>query len=288
MHPRSPSTPRRVIGALILALALPGGQISSAAGDGKPLDLAGHEMVDLTHPFDSRTIYWPTAPSGFELEQLAHGHTEAGYFYAANAFRAPEHGGTHLDAPEHFAEGGQTVDELPLDRLIAPAVVIDVTGSAAKDHDYRLTAADVLAFEKRNGRIAPGSAVLLRTGWSRRWRDRKAYLGDDTPGNASQMHFPAYGEGAAKLLVTERRVAALGVDTASLDYGPSKDFIVHRISAAGNVPGLENLANLEKLPPRGAVIIALPMKIAGGSGAPVRAIAVLPRADGETGKEGAR
>ncbi|MDP3938073.1 MAG: cyclase family protein [Deltaproteobacteria bacterium] len=278
----------RISRAMVLTLALLAGQASSAAGGGSPLDLFGHELVDLTHPFESRTIYWPTAASGFELTQLAHGHTDAGYFYAANAFRAPEHGGTHLDAPEHFGEGKQTVDELPLDQLIAPAVVIDVSARAAQDHDYRLSAADVLAFEKMHGRIAPGTLVILRTGWSRRWPDRKAYLGDDTPGDASKLHFPAFGESAAKLLVTERRVAGLGVDSASLDHGPSKDFIVHQIAATGNVPGLENLTNLEKLPPTGAVIIALPMKIAGGSGAPVRAIAILPRAGAEAGKEVAR
>jgi kynurenine formamidase len=118
---------------------------------------------------------------------------------------------------------------------------------------------------------------VLRTGWSKNWPDRKKYLGDDTPGDASRLSFPSFGEDAAKLLVEERKVAVIGVDTASIDYGRSKDFMVHRIAAARNVAGLENLMNLEKLPATGAMIIALPMKIEGGSGGPVRVIALVPR-----------
>ena len=117
--------------------------------------------------------------------------------------------------------------------------------------------------------------MLLRTGWSRRWPDRKSYFGDDTPGDASKLHFPSFGEAAAKLLVEERKAAALGVDTASIDYGQSKDFAVHRIAAARNVPGLENLMSLERLSPTGSIVFALPMKIEGGSGGPVRVVALL-------------
>lgn len=248
-----------------------------AVAAAQEIDLAGSHFVDLTHSFNAETIYWPTSPSAFELERVAYGHTPDGYFYAANAFCSPEHGGTHLDAPIHFAEGRHTTEQIPLDRLIGPAVVIDVVASAARDPDYRLTRADVLAFEQVHGTILPGTIVLLRTGWSRYWPDRKAYLGDDTPGDASRLHFPSYGEDAARLLVDERAVAALGVDVASIDYGQSRDFMVHRIAAARNVPGLENLTNLDELPPSGAVVIALPMKIEGGSGGPLRAIAIVPR-----------
>lgn len=240
-------------------------------------DLATAEVVDLTHPFDTTTLYWPTAPSTFQLTKLSEGRTEAGFFYAANAFCTPEHGGTHLDAPIHFAEGKRTADQVPVRQLIAPGVVIDVTRQTASDPDYRLTAADVTAWEAKNGRIPAGAIVLLRTGWSARWPDRKRYLGDDKPGDASNLHFPSYGKEAAELLVRERKVGALGVDTASIDYGPSKDFIVHQTAAAGEVPGLENLMGLDRLPETGAWIIALPMKIAGGSGGPVRVVALLSR-----------
>ena len=168
------------------------------------------------------------------------------------------------------------MDQVPLERLVAPAVVIDVRDRAAADPDYRLTVADVADWERRHGRIAAGTIVLLNTGWAARWPDRRRYLGDDTPGDASRLHFPSFGEEAARLLVQERRVAAIGVDAASIDYGQSRDFRVHRVAAEANVPGLENLANLDQLPPRGALVIALPMKIEGGSGGPLRAIAVLP------------
>jgi kynurenine formamidase len=247
------------------------------AGDDAGLRLEDYELVDLTHAFNAATVYWPTSPSGFELRQLAYGPTDRGYFYAANSFSAPEHGGTHLDAPIHFAAGHQTTDQIPLEKLMAPAAVIDVTAQAAADPDYRLTRDDVLSFEEENGPIEPGTIVLLRTGWSERWPDRLRYLGDDTPGDASNLHFPSFGEEAARLLVEERKAAVLGVDVASIDYGQSTDFVVHRIAGAADVPGIENVANLDRLPARGAIVVALPMKIEGGSGGPVRIVALLPR-----------
>ncbi len=242
-----------------------------------PLDLSAFRIVDLTHAYSSRTVYWPTSPAKFTLDRLAYGKTEAGYFYAANTLCTPEHGGTHLDAPIHFAEGKRTAEQIPLEQLIAPAVVIDLTASAKADRDYRLTREDVLLFEKQHGRIAAGAIVLVRTGWSRHWPDAKAYMGDDTPGDASKLSFPGFGAEAAKLLVEERRAGVLGIDTASIDYGRSTDFAVHRIAAAGNVPALENLTNLDHLPPTGATVVALPMKIEGGSGGPLRAVALVSR-----------
>ncbi|MGZ8415137.1 MAG: cyclase family protein [Gemmatirosa sp.] len=264
------------IAATTMATAA-GAQPRSAPAPAAGLDLARYRMVDLTHAFDARTPYWPTSPSGFRLDTLSAGATPGGWYYSAYAFSAPEHGGTHLDAPVHFGQGKATTDRIPLERLMAPAVVLDVSAKAAADADYMLTRADVLAFEARHGRIRPGTIVLLRTGWDRRWPDRKAYLGDDTPGDASRLHFPSFGEDAARLLVDERRVGAIGADVASIDRGQSQDFRVHRIAAAADVPGLENLAGLDALPPTGAIVVALPMKIAGGSGGPLRAIALVPR-----------
>jgi kynurenine formamidase len=240
------------------------------------LDLARARVVDLTHAFDATTLYWPTAPSGFKLTELHHGKTAAGFFYAANSFCAPEHGGTHMDAPVHFAEGGWSLDQVPLRQLVAPGLVVDVSRQAAVDPDHRLTVAELEAWEGRNGPIPAGGIVLLRTGWGARWPDRRRYLGDDTPGDASHLHFPSYGAEAARMLVERRRGGSLGVDTASIDHGPSKDFIVHQVTAAAGVPGLENLSGLEELPERGAWIVALPMKIAGGSGGPLRIVALLP------------
>ena len=238
--------------------------------------LEGMRLVDLTHPFDESTLYWPTATKGFVHEVVHHGKTEGGFFYSASSFCAPEHGGTHLDAPIHFAEGKETVDTIPLSRLVRPAVVVDVAASAAKDTDYRVTTADLEAFERAHGAIEPGTIVLIHTGWGARWPDKKRYLGDDRKGHIEGLHFPGLGEDAARALVA-RKVAAVGLDTASLDYGPSKDFIAHRVLLGAEIPGLENVGSMDALPPRGALVIALPMKIGAGSGAPLRIVAMLPR-----------
>jgi kynurenine formamidase len=241
------------------------------------IELATAEAIDLTYAFDDKTLYWPNSPSAFELKTLSYGPTPGGYFYSSYAYSAPKHGGTHLDAPIHFSAHGRTADEIPVRQLIAPAAVIDVSTKTTSNADYRLTADDVRAWESQHGTIAPGTIVLLHTGWGSRYGDRKLYFGDDTPGATDKLHFPSYGEDAARLLVTERRAGAIGVDTASIDYGQSKDFIVHQIANGANVPGLENIAHLERVPARGAWVVALPMKIGKGSGGPLRAVALLPR-----------
>jgi len=262
---------------LLAALTAPAVQAQAVQAQKAPIDLKGFRTVDLTYSFDEKTIYWPTSPTTFKLDRLSYGKTEGGYFYASNTFCTPEHGGTHLDAPIHFAAGKRTVEQIPVEQLIGPAVVIDIRAQAAADRDYRLTLQDLRAWEEKHGAVPAGAIVLLRSGWGERWPDRKRYLGDDKPGDASNLHFPSYGAEAARALL-DRKVGALGVDTASIDHGPSKDFIVHQIVTAANVPGLENVANLEDLPPTGAWVIALPMKIAGGSGGPVRIVALVPGA----------
>lgn len=239
-------------------------------------DLSEARIVDLSHAYNDKTLYWPTSPSKFSLEQLAYGVNDRGWFYAANALCTPEHGGTHLDAPIHFGADGHTVEQLPLEQLMGPAVVIDVTRQAQKNRQYRLTVDDVLEFEREYGRIKSGAIVLLKTGWSRYWPDAKQYLGDDTRGDASALSFPSFGEAAARLLIDDRQVKVIGVDTASIDFGASVDFEVHQVASSKNVAGLENLTNLDQLPPTGSQVIALPMKIEGGSGAPARVIALLP------------
>jgi kynurenine formamidase len=241
------------------------------------IDLASARLVDLSYSYDDSTIYWPTSPTSFILQELARGPAEGGYFYSAYSFTTPEHGGTHLDAPVHFSETGRTAGEVPVRQLIAPAVVIDISAAAVQDPDALLDLATVKSWEARNGPIGEGTIVILRTGWGRRWVEgAKAYLGDDTPGDASNLHFPGYGEEAARYLVDERRVGALGIDTASIDHGPSKDFAVHRVVAAKNVVGLENVARAEELPDKGFWIVALPVKIGKGSGGPVRIVALVP------------
>ena len=241
------------------------------------LELENYKLVDLSHSYSENTLYWPTSPTAFEKEQLAYGISEGGWFYSAYSVCTPEHGGTHIDAPMHFSADGISTEKIPLESLLAQAVVIDVSNKAAADRNYRLTAEDVAAFEKEHGEISAGTIVLMRTDWSDHWPDAMAYLGDDTPGDASQLQFPGFGAEATKILTEERKVAMLGVDTASVDYGKSQDFIVHRIGAAQGVANLENLTNLDQLPATGATIIALPMKIEGGSGGPARVVALVPK-----------
>jgi kynurenine formamidase len=234
-----------------------------------------NKVLDLTYSFDERTIYWPTAKP-FQLEIVSAAKTNAGYWYAANNLCLAEHGGTHMDAPIHFSEGKRAADEVPVQQLIGPAVVVDVRAQAEKNSDYRLTVADLEMWEKIYGRIPPGAMVLMLSGWGSRWPDKKRYLGTDQPGDVANLHFPGFSREAAEFLVSQREIDALGVDTPSIDYGQSKDFIVHQIINGANKPGLENIANLEKLPAKGATLIALPMKIAKGSGGPARIIALLP------------
>jgi kynurenine formamidase len=234
-------------------------------------------LVDLTHVFDAETVYWPTE-EGFVLERGTAGVTPGGYYYEAHRFRAAEHGGTHLDAPIHFAAGHPTADAVPLEKLFGAAVVVDVSAACAKDPDYAVSVADLETFEAAQGRIEEGSIVLLRTGWARFWPDRARYLGTAERGSAAvaKLHFPGLGADAARWLAGERRIGAVGIDTASIDPGVSKTFEAHRALFERDVPAFENLAQLELLPPRGFEVAALPMKIGRGSGAPLRAIAIVP------------
>jgi kynurenine formamidase len=265
--------PGAVLASCLAALAAAGCGPTDASG----FDLSTARVIELTHPFDRESIYWPTSPSRFELTVASHGVTPGGWFYEANLYSAPEHGGTHLDAPIHFAEGRRTVEQIPVASLIAPAVVVDVRAKAAADPDYALAPADVEAWEAAHGPIPAGSIVLLWTGWAERWPNVKAYLGDDTPGEASNLHFPSYGLEAARLLVEKRQVAAIGVDTASIDPGAALTFPVHRMAFAAEVPGLENVGDLSSVPATGAWVVAMPMLIRGGSGAPLRIVALVPR-----------
>ena len=235
------------------------------------------ELVDLSHTYDADAIFWPTA-APFRHDKVADGLTPGGYYYASNDFFSSEHGGTHIDAPLHFAEGRQSVDQIPLDRLVGEALVIDVTEASGRDADYQVTRDDLLRWEQQHGRIEAASILLLRTGFSQRWPDAASYLGTAERGEAAvpKLHFPGLHPEAARWIVAERPVKAIGIDTASIDFGQSTTYESHRALYDRNIPAFENLNALERLPPRGAWIVALPMKIRDGSGAPLRAIAIVP------------
>jgi len=274
-----------------LSILVFAGAISAATpATGEPLGatLASGEsvgrIIDLTHAFDSETIFWPTE-EGFVLEKGTAGVVEQGYYYAAHRFRMAEHGGTHIDAPIHFHVDRWTVDEIPLDRLVGPAILVDVSDRCEKDRDYRVQISDFEAWEKQHGRIPIASIVLIRTGFGRFWPDRTAYLGTDERGATAvaKLHFPGLHPDAARWLIDERQIHAVGLDTVSIDHGPSKRFETHRALFEANVPAFENLAGLDELPATGFSVAALPIKIRGGSGGPLRAIAILPGTGGGSG-----
>lgn len=250
----------------------------SAPSTPPPVGFPQGDLVDLSHVYDDTTIFWPTSDR-FRLEKTFDGITPEGFYYASNNFFTAEHGGTHLDAPLHFARGAQTVDQIPLDRFLGPAIVINVAAQAERNPDYQVSVDDLMTAEREQGAIPADGIVLIRTGFSRRWPDAARYLGTASRGADAvrNLHFPGLHPDAARWLIANRPVKAVGIDTASIDYGQSTLYETHRALFEHNIPAFENLTALERLPLRGALVVALPMKIGGGSGAPLRAVAIVPR-----------
>lgn len=235
-------------------------------------------ILDMTYAYDENTIYWPNAKS-FKLTPEFQGMTEKGYWYAANFYAASEHGGTHVDAPLHFAKNGRTVDQIPLAEWIGPAVKIDVTRECAQNRDYLLTVNDIKKWEKKNGYIPKGAWVVMYTGIGTQfYPDPKRVLGTDKKGLAAipELSFPAFSQASAEFLVKNRNIKGIALDTPSIDYGKSQDFPVHRVICGADKVALENIANLDKLPVKGATLYVIPMNIKGATGAPARVFAILP------------
>ncbi|PYT71936.1 MAG: cyclase [Acidobacteria bacterium] len=226
-------------------------------------------VLDLSYAINDKLVRWPGDEKVFEAKVNA-SVEKNGYF--TRSFWMLEHYGTHLDASAHFPPGKTTVDQIPVQQLFGPAVVLDVRAEGAKDADYQLPAARVEEWEKRHGRIADGAIVLLRTGWAARWPDAQKYRNQDAQG---RMHFPGFSAEAVKLLI-ERRISGLGCDSMSVDHGASADFAVHHLALGSGLYHLENLADLSALPESVAFLVVAPIKLEGGSGGPVRVFALLP------------
>lgn len=240
-------------------------------------DFSDGQWIDLTHEFSEETIYWPTAEQ-FKKTTVFSGFTNAGFYYTAHNFSTSEHGGTHVDAPIHFAENRNTVDEIPVEQLIGSGVVIQISEKAKVNRNYQLSVKDILEWEKKHGVIARNSILLIDTGSSKLWPNKQAYMGTDERGQAAvqKLKFPGIHPDAAKFLITKRQIKAVGLDTPSIDFGGSRLFETHQILFENNIPGFENVANIDKLPIKDFIIFALPMKIKGGSGAPLRIVAFVP------------
>ena len=267
-------------GAAIARLAvaiLVAGAAATAQAEGT-VTLGSGRLVDMSHPYNAETIYWPTE-KGFEKTTGFEGMTDKGYYYSAYSVKTAEHGGTHLDAPVHFAEGRHTTDQVPLRQLIGAAVVIDVSAGAADNRDYQVSVKDISAWEAAHGRLPDHAIVLFRTGYGKYWPDRSQYLGTERLGAeaVAELRFPGISQAAAQFLVDQRTVSAVGIDTPSIDHGQSTHFEAHRVLLGANIPAFENVANLDQLPATGASVIALPMKIEGGSGAPLRMVGIVPQ-----------
>jgi kynurenine formamidase len=240
--------------------------------------LMNAQWVDLTHNYEENTIYWPTNRP-FTKDTVFYGLTDKGYFYASFIYSAEEHGGTHFDAPLHFGHpDSPTVEQIPLQQLMGPGVVVDVSEMALKDRDYLVSVSDLKVWESKHGEIPGGAIVLLRTGYGQFWPDPLTYTGTDLQGDeaVANLRFPGLDPDAAQWLADKRSINAIGLDTPSIDRGQSVYFKAHRILCAAEITIYENVANLEQLPESGSFVIALPMKIKGGSGAPLRIIAMLP------------
>jgi kynurenine formamidase len=236
------------------------------------------KLLDMTYPFEQSTIYWPTA-KGFTLRQVAYGPTPGGWWYSSNEYSASEHGGTHADAPIHFARGGRTIEQVPLSEWIGPAAKIDVSAACAKDRDYMLTVNDVLAWEARHGRIPDMAWVVMYTGLDTQfYPDPVKVLGTDRRGPEAipLLSFPGFSPEVAAFLVKERSITGVALDTPSVDRGKSLDFKVHQIICGADKLALENLAAADRLPEAGAILYVIPMMIKGGSGSPARVFAELP------------
>lgn len=261
---------------LILGLSLLFAACVQPANEQPASPLAG-TWIDLTYEYSDETIYWPTSAL-FKMDTVAVGHMAGGFYYESYQIATAEHGGTHLDAPVHFSEGKQSTEEIPIERLVGPARVVDVSENALADRDYLVTVEDITNWETEHGALADGDILLIRTGYGQYWPDPEQYLGTAIrgPEGVANLHFPGLHPDAAQWLIDHRNIDAFGIDTASIDYGQSTTYDSHQILFSQNIPGFENLANMDQLPANGAYVVALPMKIKGGSGGPLRIVALIP------------
>lgn len=247
--------------------------MAPAESDAGPvIDWSQYDLVDLTYAFNSQTPYWPGENyKPFELTTIA---TLEDNGVLSKAISLPEHLGTHLDAPNHFESGQPSAEKIPVETFFGPGVVIDLSLKAEVDPDVLLSREDIDAWEKEHGRVPDGAIVLLHTGWGRFWTNYERYKNQDAMGT---LHFPSFSAEAARFLIEERHCKGLGIDTLSIDPGTSKDFAVHHLVNKASRYGLENVAQLDKLPASGFDVIVAPMKIENGTGGPTRIFAVVPK-----------
>ncbi len=223
-------------------------------------------VIDLAQPLSPSTSPWPGNP-WFAAEVT--GEVATSGYYARNlAF--PEHTGTHMDAPAHFAANGDRIADVGVDKLVVPAAMIDISAACAANADYVLTVADIEQYEATHGRLAAGTGLLLYTGWDKHLGNPAVYIND--------LHFPGVGVEAATLLV-ERGIAGIGIDTLGIDPGCSATFPVHHITLPAGLWHLEGLVDVDKVPPAGGLLVIGVPKVVGASGMPCRPLVLVQLAD---------
>jgi kynurenine formamidase len=259
----------RMAAGTAVGAALGGTSLLPAPARAQTRSLSYANIMDLTHVLHSR---FPSFNPDFfpRLSRRPFVTIEKNGFYG-NIVSYWEHTGTHMDAPAHFVTARWFVHEIPASRLIGPAVVIHIHEKATANPDAQVTPDDIRAYEDRYGRIPDGAVVFMHSGWEQWVNDEASYRRADSTGT---MHFPGFHPEAAQMLVEERNILGIGVDTLSLDYGRSTDFKTHLTILGANKWGLENVANLARIPPRGATVFVGAPKLANGSGGPLRLIAV--------------
>jgi kynurenine formamidase len=235
----------------------------------KPVRLAKgyRDVYDLTHTYSPRLPVFPA----FKPVQIRQKFSIAKDGFFANEITFDEHTGTHMDAPVHFVAGGHTADKLPAEKFLAPLAVVSIADRAAKNADTLLTVDDLLAWEKRHGRLPGGVFVAMHSGWEARVGTAERFLNRDAKGT---MHAPGFSEEAARFLVKERDIVGAGVDTLSLDGASAAKFVAHLALLGAGKYGVELLANLGRVPAAGATIIIGGPKHEGASGGPARVYAV--------------
>lgn len=235
---------------------------------GKAAPRPFRRTVDLTHIMSADFPTFDGAP-GIEMRKIKDFKTDG---YNLYQWQLNEHSGTHLDAPIHFSETGMTAEQIASETLIVPLAVINVADKAVKNADYQLSRSDLATWERRHGRLPDHCCVAMHSGWARHVSDKAKYVGKDANG---VMHFPGFDPDAAAWLIKQRKVAGLAVDTLSLDYGASKDFKTHLLWLPSGRWGLENVANLDRVPAVGAMLVVGLAKVKGATGGPARLFALV-------------
>jgi kynurenine formamidase len=255
----------------LVAVACGGSSTSSGSSPAAAQKtIAYSRVVDLSHVVSPKIPLWPGDPH--VIFTVVATMAKDGYYL--REFAIGEHSATHMNAPNSFISGNtEAITSYPAQQRVVPAVVIDARKQCASDADYQLTRQDVADWETTNGRIAPGSFVIMLTGWEDKWSDPKAFINQDAKGN---LHFPGFAKATTMWLVSARQIAGVGIDTHGVDPGSDTSYATNTEMAKTHNIAIECMANLDQLPPKGATLILAPLQLRNGSGAPMDIVALVP------------